>query len=244
VVSLQETTRRVRSEQRLRVREAQLAERARIAREMHDVLAHRISLLSVHAGALEFNPDPSREELVQGLGVIRSSAHAAQEELREVLGVLRTDPGTAEVDPPQPTITDLDRLIAESRRAGMHLTLLDQAAPDRTPPLLASRTVYRVVQEGLTNARKHAPGDTVSISISGEPGGLLEVKVINRPNGASPPQTSPARPGEPVGAGNGLVGLAERVALAGGTLDHRSRLDGGFELVASVPWPATDSEDQ
>jgi hypothetical protein len=105
VVSLQDRARRLRSEQRLRVREAHLAERTRIAREMHDVLAHRISLLSVHAGALEFNPDPSREELVQGLSVIRTSARAAQEELREVLGVLRTDPGREAVDPPNRRLT-------------------------------------------------------------------------------------------------------------------------------------------
>jgi len=202
---------------------------------MHDVLAHRISLLSVHAGALEFNPDPSREELVQGLSVIRASARAAQEELREVLGVLRTDPRHEVVDPPQPTIADLERLIAESRDAGMQVTL-DQTLAGQPTPALGGRTVYRVVQEGLTNVRKHASTDLVSVSISGEPGAVLQVRVINRPNGASVPPAS--RPDGHVGAGSGLAGLAERVAIAGGTLNHRSRLDGGFELTARIPWPA------
>lgn len=240
VISLQERAQRVRSEQRLRVREAQLAERTRIAREMHDVLAHRISLLSVHAGALEFNPDPTREELVQGLSVIRTSARAAQEELREVLGVLRTDPKCDSVDPPQPTITDLERLIIESRRAGMQLTV-DQALADQTTPLVTGRTVYRVVQEGLTNIRKHASTDAVSISISGRPGAPLEVRVINRPSNGSRSPGSHAS--EHVGSGSGLVGLTERVALAGGTLKYGPRHDGGFELTASIPWSPTESSE-
>jgi signal transduction histidine kinase len=94
----------------------------------------------------------------------------------------------------------------------------------------------------LTNIRKHASTDLVSVSISGEPGAVLEVSVINRPNGAS--QAPPARANDHVGAGSGLVGLAERVAIAGGTLNHRSRLDGGFELAASIPWPAAGSSNR
>ena len=106
VLSLQEHARQLQSEQRLRIHEAQLAERARIAREMHDVLAHRISLLSVHAGALEFNHDTSPEEVAEAAGVIRDNARAAQEELREVIGVLRADPGDGTVEPPQPTFAE------------------------------------------------------------------------------------------------------------------------------------------
>jgi signal transduction histidine kinase len=234
VISLQDRARRAESEQQLRVREAQLAERTRIAREMHDVLAHRISLLSVHAGALEFNPDASRQEFAQGLSVIRSSARAAQQELREVIGVLRTDPDGETVDPPQPTIADLEQLIAECRHAAMNVTVIDELA-DRPLPVLVGRTVYRVVQEGLTNIRKHAPTQPVSISIAGSPGAGVEVDVVNRPTvGHSPSQTEP--PPEHVGSGTGLIGLAERVALAGGTLEHQPRNDGGFRLTAKIPW--------
>ena len=123
-------------EQHLRVREAQLAERARIAREMHDVLAHRISLLSVHAGALEFNPAASPEEIARAAGVIRVSARAAQEELREVIGVLRAGAETRDAEPPQPTLADLATLVGESRAAGMDVTLDNAIEGEALPPIL------------------------------------------------------------------------------------------------------------
>jgi signal transduction histidine kinase len=241
VLSLREQTRRLASEQQLRVRDAQLAERARIAREMHDVLAHRISLLSVHAGALEFNPGASHEEIARAAGVIRSSARAAQEELREVIGVLRADPEDETVQPPQPTMADLGKLIAESRQAGMDVTLVDELGNEPLPAV-TGRTVYRVVQEALTNARKHAPVQPVSISIVGRPGTELQIEVSNRPavgesrgRGATPP--------EHVGSGTGLVGIAERLALAGGTLQRQTLPSGGFRLGASVPWPLDDARE-
>jgi hypothetical protein len=121
VFSLHDRSRRLQAEQDLRVREARHAERTRIAREMHDVLAHRISLLSVHAGALEFNPAASPEEIARAAGVIRVSARAAQEDLREVIGVLRDDAEEPAVRPPQPTLVDVPELVAESRRAGMEV---------------------------------------------------------------------------------------------------------------------------
>jgi signal transduction histidine kinase len=218
---------RLHAEQQLRVRDARLTERARIAREMHDVLAHRISLLSVHAGALEVSPDAPREEIVQAARVIRTSARAAQEELREVLGILRADPGGRAAQPPQPTIADLGDLVAQNRQAGMDVTLLDEL-PDRPVPALAGRTVYRVLQEALTNARKHAAGQPVSISLAGAPGELIRVEVVNGGGGRS---------GEHVGAGTGLIGLAERLLLAGGALEHEALAGGGFQLTATIPWP-------
>ena len=170
----------LRSEQELRVRDARLTERARIAREMHDVLAHRISLLSVHAGALEVSPDAPRDEIVQAASVIRTSARAAQEDLREVLGILRDDPDGETAQPPQPTIADVGHLIEQNRQAGMDITMVDQL-PDQPVPALAGRTVYRVLQEALTNARKHAFGQPVSISLAGEAGAFVEIEVTNRP---------------------------------------------------------------
>jgi signal transduction histidine kinase len=225
---------RLQSEQQMRIREAQLAERARIAREMHDVLAHRISLLSVHAGALEFNPDASAEEIARGLGVIRSSARAAQEELREVIGILRSDAPDDTVQPPQPTLADLAQLVDASRHAGMDVALVDQL-PDQPMPALVGRTVYRVVQEALTNARKHAPGQPVSISIVGDPGAKVHIEVVNRPAVGEADRWTD-KPFEHVGSGTGLIGLAERLALAGGTLEHRTLAGGGFWLNAAIAW--------
>jgi signal transduction histidine kinase len=240
VLSLREQTLRLVSEQQLRVRDAQLAERARIAREMHDVLAHRISLLTVHAGALEFNPGASPEEIARAAGVIRSSARAAQEELREVIGVLRADPEDETVQPPQPTIADLGKLVEESRQAGMDVTVVDELA-DGPLPTVVGRTVYRVVQEALTNARKHAPTQPVSISIAGHPGTGLHIEISNRP-AVGESGGWPDKPPEHVGSGTGLVGLAERLALAGGTLERQTLPSGGFRLGATVPWPIADAD--
>jgi signal transduction histidine kinase len=237
VVSLHDHSRRLESEQRLRIRDARLTERARIAREMHDVLAHRISLLSVHAGALEVRPDASPDQIARAAGVIRVSARAAQEELREVLGVLRTDPEAETSQPPQPTFADLADLIEESRRAGMDVTLDDRLA-DRPPAPLTGRTVYRVVQEALTNARKHAPGQLVSISLAGDPGTDVQVEVVNRP----PVGGGVDQPFGHVGSGTGLVGLAERLVLAKGTLEQQPLPGGGFRLSARIPWPLAEEE--
>lgn len=230
-----ELVHRLRSEQQLQIHEAQLSERARIAREMHDVLAHRISLLSVHAGALEFNQNASPEEVARGLSVIRSSARAAQEELREVVGVLRSGGAEDAVPPPQPTIEDLGRLIEESRAAGMDITVAEMV-PDPQRSTLAGRTIYRVVQEALTNARKHAPGQPVSVSIVGDPGAPVEVEVVNRPAIDRADERGSGARHDHVSSGAGLVGLAERLSLAGGTVEHHRLADGGFRLIARIPW--------
>lgn len=212
-------------------REARRAERARIAREMHDVLAHRISLLSVHAGALEYSPDGPPDQLAHAAGVIRESARAAQEELRAVIGLLRDDErNAAEVEPPQPALGDLRELIAESRHAGMDLTCDLALDVDALPPPLG-RTLYRTVQEALTNARKHAPGQKVTITIAGQRGGTVTVQVINRPRVGHAPEQPQLD-----GSGTGLIGLGERVQIAGGELSSQALADGGFALVAALPW--------
>ncbi|ONK10423.1 histidine kinase [Streptomyces sp. MP131-18] len=197
-----------------------------MAREMHDVLAHRLSLLSVHAGALEFHPGAPPAEVQRAAGVIRESAHQALQDLREVIGVLRRPENG---DRPQPVLTDLERLAAESRAAGMSVAL-DQrvGAPDEAPPV-AGRTAYRIVQEGLTNARKHAGDAPVTVTVSGGPGAGLTVEVCNPAPGGSPRGPIP-------GAGQGLIGLAERASLAGGRLEHRQAGD-RFLLTAWLPWP-------
>ncbi|WP_422771219.1 sensor histidine kinase [Plantactinospora sp. WMMC1484] len=332
VLSWRDRAYRAEAEQRLRVEAARQLERTRIAGEMHDVLAHRISLLSLHAGALEFRPDAPPEEIARAAGVIRTSAHQALQDLREVIGVLREDPpepgtrpetgtppetGTtpdtgagrqtgagpeqpaeaasisagwgsgdrayppdppyppvpvpsteraagpvavsvggpvvvslggpvavsvavsaAPVPPPraperpQPTLDDLPALVAESREAGMRVDLRTELTGTGTAPAGVGRGAYRIVQEGLTNARKHAPGTVVTVTARGRPGLGLTLEVRNRW-----PVGQPPGPGIP-GTGTGLVGLTERTALLGGWLEHGRTESGDFRLAAWLPWPA------
>jgi signal transduction histidine kinase len=223
VLSLRDRAARAETEARLRAEQAQHHAREEIAREMHDVLGHRLSLLSVHAGALEYRPDASPEEVARAAKVIRESAHQALQDLREVVGVLRAPVGEL----PQPTLADVPQLVAESASAGMRVEL--RGATTATAPDGLGRTAYRIVQEALTNARKHAPGAEVEVRLAGAPGQALTVEVEN----AGP--TQPAAPAE--GDGQGLAGLAERVALAGGRLEHGPTAAGGFRLAAWLPWP-------
>lgn len=208
--------------------EARDAERRRIAREMHDVLAHRISLLSVHAGALEFRRDASPDEVAEAAGVIRENARAALDELRHVIGVLREGDTTASVAPPQPTIADIAVLVDDARSAGMRLTA-KLALGDGSVSDAAGRTAYRIVQEGLTNARKHAPGAAVTLRVDARDE-LLRVEVRSLA-----PVAVPIGPPEERGTGTGLIGLAERVSLAGGQLEHGVDAEGAFVLRAKVP---------
>ena len=230
VLSLRERAERAEAEQHLRVDQARQHERARIAREMHDVLAHRISLLSLHAGALEFRPDAPPDEVARAAGVIRASAHDALEDLRTVIGVLR-EVGSEEPEPPQPTLADLHALIGESRAAGMHVGYDARLAEPAAVPSATGRSAYRIVQEGLTNARKHAHGAAVEVSVYGAEGAGLTIEVRNRlPVGVA----ATAIPG----AGTGIVGLAERASLAGGRLEHGRTANGDWRLWAWLPWPA------
>jgi signal transduction histidine kinase len=226
--SLRERARRAEVEQARRVAEAREFERARIAREMHDVLAHRLSLLATYAGAMEYRPDASAEQLAKAAAVVRAGAHQALEELREVISVLRED-DTAGGRHPQPGLADLGRLIEESRDAGAPVCLVERIARPDELPGAAGRTVYRIVQEGLTNARKHAPGQPVRVVLDGHPGDRLLVELTN-----------PVGHGESMinGCGTGLIGLTERLRLVGGELDRADVTDGEFLLRARLPWPA------
>ncbi|TDD66463.1 sensor histidine kinase [Jiangella aurantiaca] len=233
VLSLRERAYQAESEAALRVERARHLERERIAREMHDVLAHRISLLSVHAGALEYRPDAPREDVANAAGVIRASAHQALQDLREIIGVLRAPSSDDDPDRPQPTLAQLPALVDESRQAGMRVTVVDElAGAGAEPPPVVARCAYRVVQEALTNVRKHARGTGVCVTLTGGPGGGLAVEVRNRmPVGSAGRSEIP-------GTGTGLIGLAERVELAGGSLEHGITADGDFRVHAWLPWPA------
>ncbi|WOX12725.1 sensor histidine kinase [Streptomyces sp. N50] len=235
VRSLSERAERAEAEAVLRAQRAQREAREDIAREMHDVLAHRLSLLSVHAGALEFNAGASAQETTRAAAVIRESSHQALEDLQVVLEVLRSPGGGPVADGTTPRtrtgLAEVPGLVRESREAGMKVDLdMDGVGRGAGPTGIAGLAAYRFVQEGLTNARKHAPGAPVRITVAGGPGDGLTLELSN-----------PAGPGGPrdgvPGSGQGLIGLAERVALAGGRFGHGE--DGAeYALRAWLPWPA------
>jgi signal transduction histidine kinase len=224
--SLRNRVERAEAEQELRVAQSRSTERERIAREMHDVLAHRISQISMHAGALAFRGDLTADQLRQGAGEIQSNANEALTDLRGVLGVLRDEHGEL-MNAPQPTYEDVATLVDEARGTGMAVNLADRLPPGAPVPEVAGRTVYRIVQEGLTNARKHAPGSVLSIELDGSPEDGIDV-VLRNPLGFG--ATVP-------GSGLGLIGLAERAELRGGRLEH-GRDGAAFVLRGWIPWAA------
>lgn len=226
VVSLRERAERAEREQAARSDRARAEERARIAREMHDVVAHRVSLIVLHAGALEVSAkDPQTAETAD---LIRTTGREALADLRTVLGVLRSQDPIADKSlalAPQPVLDDLDRLLDQSRSVGIDVRRTD-VGEVRPLPVTVERTAYRVIQEALTNVHKHAGAVRASVVLTYGADGL-EVIVENEPSagGATPMPAS----------GFGLVGLAERVHLVGGTLTSRARGDGGFVVRASLP---------
>ncbi len=223
--TLRERALRAETEQALRVGQARATERERIAREMHDVLGHRISLVTMHAGALTFREDLSRADVTSSARIIQDNAHQAMVELRGILGVLRGAEDGAP-DRPQPTLSDVPALVDEARSSG---TTVDLTVQVRDPlPERLGRTVYRVVQEGLTNARKHAAAARVGVHVSGNPTDGVTVRIENPLPPGSRPASAP---------GYGLVGLTERAELAGGTLRWDVR-DRRFVLEVWLPWPS------
>ncbi|WFE33079.1 histidine kinase [Micromonospora sp. WMMD975] len=218
LAALRDRADRLEREQEAQAERVRVEERARIAREMHDVVAHRVSLMVVHAGALEVTTaDPAT---VEAAALIRSTGRAALTDLREVLGVLRQGPPL-----PSPGWDAVDDLVRESRATGLRVSRADEGTPGPVPGAVA-RTVHRVVQEGLTNVRKHAPDAAVDVRLR-HLADRIEVAVRNDPSD---------RPGPVLpGAGLGLVGLRERVELTGGRLTAGPTPAGGFLLCALVP---------
>ncbi len=221
VESLEDNNRQLRQGQEILAEQERLRERLRIARDMHDSLGHRLSLVSVQAAALEVAGLPSRQRAaIQNLA---GSARSAMDELYELIGALRTD-GLAPLSPSR-AIAAIPSLVAQIRASGVPVTL-HQHGSVRTVLPGCEESAYRVVEEGLTNAAKHAPGQPVTVEVAWEPDALI-VTVAN-----------PSPPGAPqrATAGHGLLGLSERVSLAGGFLDHRLH-DGQFRLAAMLPVP-------
>src|SRR4051812_27210339 len=212
------------AERELLARDAVLTERTRIAREMHDAVGHRVSLMVLQAGAIEMAAG-DRDRVEQLAWQVQTAGRQALEELRQMVGVLRA----GEVDDdaplgPQPGLADLPRLVEQARDAGMSVELTGCA--DAPVDDVVGRAAYRIVQEALTNAGKHAPGAPVTVVVD-RPAEALEIRVVNGPS--SGPVNAP-----PSG-GFGLVGLGERVRTLGGKLTAEPRLDGGFSVEAVLP---------
>lgn len=216
-----------------RVARAQADERARIAREMHDVLAHRISLIAMHAGALAYRPDLPREQVQATAELLRDNADRAVGELRDVLGVLRAQGEVEQPRAPQPDLTVLPALVAEVSALEIEVDLRMHLSSDhdiRDVPMVTSRTAYRVVQEALTNARKHAPGMPVTVTLSGWPQHGLDFEIRNQPNAYGTAKVAPES------SGMGLIGLTERVNLVGGNMAFGADRRGDFVVHGQLPW--------
>jgi signal transduction histidine kinase len=213
------------------------AERARIAREIHDVVAHNVSVMVVQADGAAFAIDGSPQRAREALGAISATGRRALAEMRSLLGVLR-DPAGRDVDlaagpelgpselGPQPGIDELGELLGQAREAGLPVSFTVSGVP-RPVPEGEALAVYRVVQESLTNVRKHAgPGATAAVSL-GYAGEGLVIRVADDgrgPGGAGPD-----------GDGHGLTGMRERIELYGGSVRIGPRPGGGYEVVARLP---------
>jgi signal transduction histidine kinase len=184
----------------------------------------------MHAGALSYRRGLTEEQVAATADVIRASTHAALTDLREVLGVLRTEELDGAPERPQPTLSTVPTLVEEAVAAGGSVRLHNEVGDLSAAPDTVGRSAYRVVQEALTNARKHAPDTTVDVVLRGRRGDELVVEVSNPVRVGTAAGTTP-------GAGLGLVGLTERAELVGGLLEHGIR-DGDFVVCARLPWPA------
>jgi signal transduction histidine kinase len=211
--------------EREQARRAVLEERARIAREMHDVVAHHLSLMAVQAETAPYRVTGLSPPALAEFSSLSGAARAALADMRRLLGVLRSDQPAERA--PQPQLADLPALAAASRRAGVTVELSMPAACDQVPPSVGV-CAYRIMQEALSNAGRHAPGAAVAVHV-GQHDGSLRLQVSNGPG-------APARPprggGQP---GHGLAGMRERVALLGGSLSAGPTAGGGFAVRAVLP---------
>jgi len=208
-----------------RARRAVLEERARIARELHDVVAHHMSLIAVRAETAPYRltglPESARDEFSS----LSEVAREALTEMRRLLGVLRHDQPAALA--PQPQLTDLPALVDAARRSGVPVELSLPPALGQVPAGVGV-CAYRIVQESLSNASQHAPGAPVTVSVTHDSGAIL-LRVANGPAGHSAPSGNEPRPG------HGLTGMHERVALLGGSLSAGPAPGGGFVVSAVLP---------
>ena len=213
-------------EHELRAHEAVAEERARIARELHDLVAHNVSVMVVQAGAERHALGPEQESTREALTSIEQAGRQALVEARRLLGMLRRKDDGSELEP-QPSVDHIDVLVEQIERAGLPVTLAVEG--ERTPlPAGVDLCAYRIVQEGLTNALKHAGPAHAEVVLRYAPR-ALDVEV--RDDGRGPAHAN----GDGDGAGHGLIGMRERVALYGGALETGARDGGGFAIHAHLP---------
>ncbi|MFC8491954.1 histidine kinase [Streptomyces sp. NPDC057235] len=221
----------LRTERELREQAVRMAERSAIAAEMHDVLAHRLSLIALHTGVLAAKKDALPAPVVERLTLLRTASTEALTDLRDVLGALRTTETPSAATPPAPVLRDVEEMIEQARSAGQNISATVEGNSARAPA--AHRlAVHRLVQEALTNARKHAPDAPVDVRISYAPPATL-VEVTNPPGTGLPGL-------QPVPSGFGLVGLRERVEALGGHLHAGPGGGGTWRLAARIPPPVTE----
>ncbi|RLV01644.1 two-component sensor histidine kinase [Streptomyces griseocarneus] len=215
-----------------RSRRTVLEERTTIARELHDVVAHHMSVVAIQAEAAPYRVENPPPELVAAFQTIRENAVSALTELRRVLGVVRSENPDAFAAPeaPQPTLADIGSLLDNVRAAGAHVELVTTGAVRTLPPGV-ELSAYRIVQEALSNTLRHAPGAAVRVELAHVLGGL-GLRVVNGPADRF------AKPSP--GAGQGVLGMRERVAMLGGDLTAEATADGGYEVAAFLPVPAEE----
>ncbi|RSS83843.1 sensor histidine kinase [Streptomyces sp. WAC06614] len=215
-----------------RARRTLLEERSRIARELHDVVAHHMSVISIQAQVAPHLVENPSEELKENLAGIRQNALEALTELRRVLGVLRSEQADDPANPhhPQPTLADLDALVDNVRGAGLEVTT-ERAGTSRPLTPGVELTAYRIVQEALSNCLRHAPGSRVEVGVVYGPRDLHLCIANSRPT--RPVQAS-------AGAGHGLLGMRERAGMLGGELVAGPRPGGGYEVTAVLPMDPAD----
>ncbi|WP_240468370.1 sensor histidine kinase [Streptomyces dangxiongensis] len=217
----------MRVEAHLREEAARIVERSRIAAEMHDVLAHRLSLIALHTGVLATRSATVPAPVAERLGLLRTASTEALTDLRDVLGALREPDAPPASAAPTPVVRDVEELVDEARAAGQRVTMTTEGRPDQAPTTHRLAT-YRIVQEALTNARKHAGGAPVTVRVDYRPPATL-VEAVNT---AGTPRTVP------VDSGYGLIGLRERVTALGGHLHAGPAGAGSWRLAARIPHPA------
>jgi len=214
---------------------ALLEERQRIARELHDVVAHHMSVIAIQAEAAPYKTADPPPELVESFGEIRASALAGLAELRRVLGVLRT---SGQDTAPQPGLADLDALLDSARSGGVSVTVTCSGNPVPLPEGV-DLSAYRIVQEALSNAMRHAPGSHVQVHVAYRPDGLA-LEVCNDAASAVPILAGIGD--RAAGGGHGLVGMRERATMLSGSLEAGPTEDGGFQVTAVLPVSPPEEE--
>ncbi|MEE1787854.1 sensor histidine kinase [Streptomyces sp. SP17BM10] len=212
-----------------RERRTLLEERTRIARELHDVVAHHMSVIAVQAASAPYRIGGVPDEAVEEFTAIAGTARESLAEMRRLLGVLRSEENGAETAP-QPGVEQLGQLVETVARAGVPAGLtVDAGLAERVPQAVAL-SAYRIVQEALANVVRHAPGARAWVSLTAD-GPELLVTVVNAP----PPERRESLEASAEGTGQGLVGMRERVRLLDGRLDTGPLPDGGFKVAAALP---------